>query len=284
MKRSVDEAKERWILRVSREAESARKDGKQRWMSIRQLQMAYAVRRPTRSSALLRENGEMTCCMDEVKLRLFNHFSNVLNIPCHFKEEVISEIPDRPTELNIDDPPSCDDLIHALSKLKMGKAGWKTGILPELLLYGGAEVHERLLQIIQKALDKREVVKDWKDAEIVPIPKKGNLQHCDNLRGISLLDVVGKVFARILQERLQEITEKVLPDSQCGFRKGRGCVDMIFVARQLVEKTRERDDALFVLFVDLKKVYDSVLRLALLCVLEEVRCPSNLTLYHKIIP
>ena len=28
-------------------------------------------------------------------------------------------------------------------------------------------------------------------------------------------------------------------ESQCGFRKGRGCVDMIFVARQLVEKTSE---------------------------------------------
>ena len=77
----------------------------------------------------------MTCCKDEVKLRLFNHFSNVLNIPCHFKEEVISEIPARPTELNH------DDLIHALSKLKWGKAGWKTGILPELLLYTQQATH-----------------------------------------------------------------------------------------------------------------------------------------------
>ena len=86
------------------------------------------------------------------------------------------------------------------------------------------------------------VVGDWKDAEIVPIPKKGDLKHCDNWRGISLLDVVGKVFARILQERLQVVSEKVLPESQCGFRKGRGCTDMIFAARQLVEKCREHDD------------------------------------------
>ena len=83
----------------------------------------------------------MTCCTDEVKLRLFNQFSNVLNIPCHFKEEVISEIPARPTELNHDDPPSYDDLIHALSKLKWGKAGWKTGKLPELLLYTQQATH-----------------------------------------------------------------------------------------------------------------------------------------------
>ena len=70
---------------------------------------------------------------------------------------------------------------------------------------------------------------------------------------ISLLEVAGKVFARILQDRLQVVAEKVLPESQCGFRKGRGCVDMFFAARQLVEKSKEHDDSLFVLFVDLRK-------------------------------
>ena len=42
----------------------------------------------------------------------------------------------------------------------------------------------------------------------MPIPKKGDLRLCDSWRGISLLDVVGKVFARILQERLLVITER----------------------------------------------------------------------------
>ena len=34
------------------------------------------------------------------------------------------------------------------------------------------------------------------------------------------------------------IAEEILPDSQCGFRRGRGYTDMIFAARQLVEKCR----------------------------------------------
>ena len=49
------------------------------------------------------------------------------------------------------------------------------------------------------------------------------------------------------------IAKGLLPDSQCGFHKGRGCTDMIFVARQLMEKTQEHGDHLFLLFVDLKK-------------------------------
>ena len=60
--------------------------------------------------------------------------------------------------------------------------------------------------------------------------------------------------------RLQLIAKKVLPKCQCGFRKGRGCINMIFTVRQLFEKSREHDEFLFVLFVDLCKAHDSVSR------------------------
>ena len=63
------------------------------------------------------------------------------------------------------------------------------------------------------------MVKDWQDAVVVLIPKKGDLKQCDHWRGISLLDVVGKVLGRIVQGRLQAIAEKILPESQIGFRK-----------------------------------------------------------------
>ena len=149
---------------------------------------------------------------------------------------------------------------------------------------GGAELWDRIVKLMQEVWEEEEVVGDWKDAEIVPIPKKGNLQVCDNWRGISLLDVVGKIFARVVQERLQVIAENILPESQCGFRKGRGCIDMIFAARQLVEKTREHDDSLFVLFIDLRKAYDSVPRSALWRVLEKVGVPPKTLPYHQILP
>ena len=67
--------------------------------------------------------------------------------------------------------------------------------------------------------------------------------------------------------RLQVIAEGLVPDSRCGFRRGRGSVDKIFVAKQLLEKTRE---PLFIMFMDLKKAYDSVPRSALWSVL--VKC------------
>ena len=51
---------------------------------------------------------------------------------------------------------------------------------------------------------------------------------------------------------------------------------MIFVARQLVEKAREHGESLYVLFVDLRKAYDSVPRQALWKVLEKYGVPEKM--------
>lgn len=273
---AVHKAKEEWVRKVAVEGAEASKDGKTRWKSIRKLQMAHRGRRPAGQTALLKENGDVTTSPEEVTARWHGHFKKILNIPSEYKEEVIAEIQQLPTKSHLDEPPTEEEIESALSKLKNGKAGGKTGILPELIKYGGAELWDRILDLVKMVWEEEAVVRDWKDATIIPIPKKGNLQVCDNWRGISLLDVVGKLFARVIQERLQVIAEEILPESQCGFRKSRGCVDMIFVARQLVEKTIEHDDTLFVLFVDLKKAYDSIPRQALWSVLKKVGVPPKM--------
>ena len=59
--------------------------------------------------------------------------------------------------------------------------------------------------------------KECTDAILIPIPKKGDTTKCDNWQGIALLEVVGKVDARIVQRKLQDLAEVVLPESQCGF-------------------------------------------------------------------
>ena len=63
---------------------------------------------------------------------------------------------------------------------------------------------------------------------------KGHPQVCDNHRGISLLSMAWKIIARVLLNRLNEHLERsgLLPESQCGFGKNRGTIDMIFTARQ----------------------------------------------------
>jgi len=129
-------------------------------------------------------------------------------------------------------------------------------------------------------LEEGSVPSDWCDAVLIPILKKGNLTSCVNWRqwhGIYLLDVVGKVVARILQESLQKLAEVELPELQCGFQKGRGCVNMIFVVRQLIEKSWEHKSKVFFTFIDLKKAYDSIpiARQALWIALRKLGVPES---------
>jgi len=163
-----------------------------------------------------------------------------------------------------------------IGHLKCRKAASESGILLELLLCGGSVIIDKLVELFDLVWRDGCVVGDWCNALIVQIPKKGNLTLCNNWRGISLLDMVGKVLGRIVQDRFRVAVENVLPDSQCGFRAGRGCIDMVFVARQLVEKAREHQSDLLVLFVDLKKAYDSMSCPALWRVLKKLGVPSTL--------
>ncbi len=50
------------------------------------------------------------------------------------------------------------------------------------------------------------------------------------------MSVPGKAYARILTERLMEVTEGKVSEEQGGFRKGRGSVDQIFAMKRLVEE------------------------------------------------
>ena len=111
---------------------------------------------------------------------------------------------------------------------------------------------------------------------MIPLFKKKDRKQCDNYRGISLLSVPGKVLALILLERLQAIIDPQLMEAQCGFRRGRGTVDQIWVMRQVVEKATEYKTPVFLCFVDLTKAYDSVNRQALAAILREYGVPHQL--------
>ena len=106
---------------------------------------------------------------------------------------------------------------------------------------------------------------------------KGNPQVCDNYRGISLLSIAGNSLARVLLKRLNEHLQQsgLLPESQCGFKKDRRTIDMIFTALQLQEKCQEQNVDLYMTFVDLTKVFDTVSREGLLKIMAKFGCPAK---------
>ena len=66
--------------------------------------------------------------------------------------------------------------------------------------------------------------------------KKGDINQVENYRGITLLRTLGKLFSRILNNRLTDWAEEyhIYVEAQPGLRKNMGTIDNIFVLHSVI--------------------------------------------------
>ena len=86
---------------------------------------------------------------------------------------------------------------------------------------------------------------------------------------------------KILQARLQQYVNRVLPDVQAGFRRGRGTRDQIANIRWIIEKARECQKNIYFCFIDYAKAFDCVDHNKLWKLLKEMGIPDYLTCFLR---
>ena len=123
----------------------------------------------------------------------------------------------------------------------------------------------------------KHVPDEWKEGYLIKLPKKGDLSNCSNYRGITLLSVPGKVFSRILLNRIKDAVDPLLRDQQAGFRKNRSCTDQIATLRIILEQSQEWNSSLYINFLDYEKAFDSVDRGTLWMLLRHYGVPEEMT-------
>ena len=103
---------------------------------------------------------------------------------------------------------------------------------------------------------------DWSDGLLVPLHKKGSFCDPGNYRGITLLSMLGKLFTRIINRRLDDWAEQygIYVEAQYGFRKGRSTTDCLFILHTVINRFIENGDKLYAFFVDYSKAYDYIVR------------------------
>ena len=206
------------------------------------------------------KDGRLIKNEEEQLKRWKGYFEELFNV-----ERVVEERKDGGEAKIIDgekqsECPTKEEVRKAVARLKSFKAAGPDGIVAEVLKAGGEPVVEWIWRILQKVWNQEQIIDEWRTSIIVPLFKKGDAELCDNYRGISLLSIPSKVLAKILYRRIEAVVEPQLHEAQCGFRRGRGCVDQIFNLKECISMSRQKDKPLFMCFIDLRKAYDSVNR------------------------
>jgi len=95
-------------------------------------------------------------------------------------------------------PPTLEEIWEALSSVNSGKAAGKNGLLPELLKCCDDGLIKYVHDLFVVVWEEEEVPKEWYGVLLVSVPKKGDLTKCDKWRRISLLDIMGKLFGKVI--------------------------------------------------------------------------------------
>ena len=196
---------------------------------------------------------KLTCWKD--------HFCKVLNPEVTNNHQILPEI-----DLNTETfdcnilPPSTNEIISAIDKLRANKAAGEDELIPEFFKASKHVIVNHLKILFDEIWKNESIPSSWSCSVLIPIFKKGSPSECCNYRGISLLDIGLKILESVLLNRFKDIREQHMRENQAGFRSGRGCVDQIFTLRLILSNRHEFLQPSIVTFVDFKSAFDSISR------------------------
>jgi len=195
--------------------------------------------------------------------------SNLLNeyFSSVFVEEDVNTIPeprckyqgsldDRLSEINI----SAAVVLDRLNKINVNKSQGPDEIHGKLLYELRSQLAEPLTVLFNLSLSTGNIPQDWRDADVVPLFKKGSRSKCENYRPVSLTSIVCKLFESIIKDEITSHLDKfeLIRPSQHGFTSGRSCLSNLLDFFETVTKELDESKDMDVIYLDFSKAFDKV--------------------------
>ena len=131
---------------------------------------------------------------------MVEHIENLLSSPDPLNPRDIGE---SHTEFPIDvTPPTIEEMRLLIRQIKSGKAVLPDNIQAEVLKSDSKVTANMLHLLFRKIYKEEQVPTDWKEGHVNKIPKKEDLSKLENYRGITPISVSGKLFYRVLMNRM----------------------------------------------------------------------------------
>lgn len=169
------------------------------------------------------------------------------------------------------DPTDTAELEKIVIKLPK-KKGTEEGISVDVIKAAFHTIKEEFVEIINRSLALGECPNGWKTSTVIPIPKVKKPIKASEYRPINVLPVYEKVLELVVKAQLEKYLEKneVLTEHQSGFRKAYSCETAIQGTIDEWKVEIEGRKIVGVIFMDLKRAFETVDRQRLLGKLNQI--------------
>ena len=163
-------------------------------------------------------------------------------------------------------------VLKLLSKLDITKATGLDQISNKVLKLAAPVIYKQLTELFNLSLKSGEYPDDWKLAKVSPVFKAGERNDPNNSRPISISSTISRVFEKLVYEQIYNyLTKNNLLDSrQSGFRSLHSTVTAFLDLTNQWCFNIDRGLVSGILFLDLKKAFDTVDHQLLLTELEYI--------------
>ncbi|XP_074363628.1 uncharacterized protein LOC141704240 [Apium graveolens] len=156
---------------------------------------------------------------------------------------------------------SFEEFTVALKQMHPEKAAGPDGYSPAFFQHFWGLVGKDVFDCCKKWLDDNVFPADLTSTNLVLIPKKDNVEKLTDVRPIALCNVVYKILAKVLANRLKCILPDIISENQSAFIPGRSITDNVLIAFEMMhfmKRKKGSQDGEVALKLDISKAYDRV--------------------------
>ena len=143
-----------------------------------------------------------------------------------------------------------------LKTLDSNKATGPDEIPARLLKVTASTIAPSLCKLFNKSLRLGMVPEEWKLANVVPVFKKGEKDHCENYRPISLLSIVSKQLEQFMNIKCH--LSQIICKCQHGFLRGKSCVTNLLEAIDYIGRILDNGGQVDTIYLDMSKAFDRI--------------------------
>ena len=171
-----------------------------------------------------------------------------------------------------------EEVEKLLRELDVSKALGPDDISPYILKNCASQLAEPLARLLNDCTEQQQWPKPWKRARAVATHKKKSRTLVENYRPISLLSIIGKIYEKILVNRLTNHLEKyhLMSNKQFGFRKNRSTADLLLKITSSWNKSLDKGKETYVIALDIAGAFDRVWHGGLISKIKSLGIDGNL--------